>query len=137
MVWGRHGAVQQWGSGADHQLYLINTNFQHKRSHWVTWRPGLRINRGFNWTTSQSAPVGEPQFKTADPSGIHRLTQTMNFVHARLSIKFPSGGRKQTRTKSFRHLHTAASAQEYRFNLAQKLSETIEVTQSSNQVEET
>ena len=48
--------------------------------------PRLRINRGLNWTTSQSATVGEHQFKTVDPSGVHRLTQTMpSSVHDSVS----------------------------------------------------
>ncbi|GAA54020.1 craniofacial development protein 2, partial [Clonorchis sinensis] len=108
---------------ADHRLVLARTNFQHKRSHRVTWRPP---------TTGQSWPqldhmAGSYRWRVSvrDCRSFWgtQLDSDHAIVRTRLALRFPPALRVPKEISSAPRLRQVSIAQAYRADLVRKLLE--------------
>ncbi|KER27324.1 hypothetical protein T265_05644 [Opisthorchis viverrini] len=107
---------------ADHELFLASTNFQHKRSHRVTWRPPTTNQP---WTQLDHVAISHRWRATTQDCRSFWGTQLDSdhaVVRARLTVRFPSGHCKSARSIPIHCLRRTAAAQQYRSELAQQLS---------------
>ena len=106
----------------DHQLFLASTNFQHKRSHRVTWKPPYNSQ---SWTQLDHIAIGfrwRASIQDCRSFWCTPLVSDHVILRAHLSVRFHSGQRKRTFQNPTLHVDTTA-AQQYRQELDSKLSE--------------
>ena len=105
-----------------YQLYLVNTDFQHKRLHRVTCKPSCTVQLwtqldhiaiSFHWRAS----IQDCQSFWCTP-----LHSDHAILRAHLSVRIHSGQRKRTFLNPTFHVNTTA-AQQYRQELHAKLFE--------------
>ena len=109
---------------ADHRLFLASTNFQHKRSHRVTWRPPTTRQP---WTQLDHMAISyrwRASVKDCRSFWGTQLDSDHAIVRARLSLRFPPALRVPKEGSSVHQLRQVSVAEEYRADLARKLLET-------------
>ena len=85
---------------ADHRLFLVNTNFQHKRTQRVTWRPPTA---GQSWTQLDHIAISyrwRASIQDCRSFWSTPLDSDHALVRARLKIQFPAGKRKRSQMQS-------------------------------------
>ena len=106
----------------DHQLFLASTNFQHKRSHRVTWKPPCTRQ---SWMQLDHIAIGS-RWRLSIQACLSFWYTLLDYDHAilraHLSVRFHSGQRKRTFGKPTLHVNTTA-AQQYGQELDAKLFE--------------
>jgi len=106
----------------DHQLFLASTNFQHKRSHRVTWKPPCTSQ---SWTQLDHIAISfrwRASIQDCRSFWCTPLDSDHAILRAHLSVRFHSGHRKRTSGNPTLHVNTTA-AQQYRQELDAKLFE--------------
>ncbi|KER27761.1 hypothetical protein T265_05251 [Opisthorchis viverrini] len=121
---------------ADHELFLASTNFKHKRSHCVTWRPQTTNQP---WTQLDHVATSHRWRATIQDCRSFwgtPLDSDHAVVRARLTVRFPSGHCKSARSIPIHYLRRTAVAQQYRSKIAQQLSTVKQYCGGSEHVDE-
>ncbi|GAA56612.1 craniofacial development protein 2, partial [Clonorchis sinensis] len=121
---------------ADRELFLASTDFQHKRSHRVTWRPPTgnqplthldHVDSSYRWR----AIIQDCRSFWGTPFDSDHV-----MVRARLAVRFPSGPRKSARNISIHYLRRTTIAPQNQSELAQQLSTVKQYCGGSEHVDE-
>ena len=106
---------------ADHDLFLANTNFQHKRLHRLTWRPP---NDRCPWKQLDHIAISRrwrASIQDCRSFWSTPLDSDHALVRACVSFKFPSGRRKASQSINFQQLQSPSTSEQYQMALAQNL----------------